>query len=661
MKLIQVRFGLSSVLFAALLSFSSVGRAAIVNNCDEASLRSALAEGGTVTFACDGTIVLTNTIVVDATASIDASGHKVTLSGGNSVRIFDVLSNATLALNQLTLANGQGRGSDGTTMQPGTPGQGGAVRVQGGTLCAVNCTFATNTAVGGKGGNAPTNFTGSPLAGALGEGGAIYAAFAVLNLTNCVFDRNASGGGAGGDVAPGDTFAFGGDGGPSRGGSIRALSSQIILAGGLFANNAANPGGSGAGRWTGNRVATWGGALYAENGTCVGAGLTWRGNGARAAGGGCYLQAGEAAFASCLFDGNGAADTSQTSGGAIRSQSTRLGLVDCLLRNNTAAGMEAFLIRGFGQYGGFAEGGAVAAAGGELGVTNCTFAGNLAQGGDGAFVGPPLFVLPSGSAEGGGLAHSGIGVVINCTFAGNVARSGRASGFDASGGRGGALASGGSLIIRFSTIASNSVIDNITITTNSQGAGCYAGGSPFLLASSIIVGNFATTGGRSGVPANASGPITDGGYNLSSDASPGFTEESSLNDTDPLLRPLADNGGRTPTMALVPASPAVNAGDAASCPPTDQRGVSRPQLGGCDIGAFELPYAFQILAFQRAGPDDYLLSGLGIPNRSFRVEATESLKNWVEVASGVVDSQGRFVVEVDAGLQLQRFYRIAAP
>src|SRR5919197_317241 len=54
---------------------------------------------------------------------------------------------------------------------------------------------------------------------------------------------------------------------------------------------------------------------------------------------------------------------------------------------------------------------------------------------------------------------------------------------------------------------------------------------------------------------------------------------------DPLLLPVANNGGPTDTMALAGASPAIDAGDPAACPPLDQRGVAR--LGVCDIGAFE--------------------------------------------------------------------------
>lgn len=67
-------------------------------------------------------------------------------------------------------------------------------------------------------------------------------------------------------------------------------------------------------------------------------------------------------------------------------------------------------------------------------------------------------------------------------------------------------------------------------------------------------------------------------------------------DTDPLLGPLQDNGGPTPTHALLVGSPAIDAGSNSTAP--DQRGFARPvdQPGvtnvaggiGVDIGAFEL-------------------------------------------------------------------------
>jgi uncharacterized repeat protein (TIGR01451 family) len=56
---------------------------------------------------------------------------------------------------------------------------------------------------------------------------------------------------------------------------------------------------------------------------------------------------------------------------------------------------------------------------------------------------------------------------------------------------------------------------------------------------------------------------------------------------EPRLGPLAPNGGLTATMALLPGSPALNAGVACPPPATDQRGVSRPQGAACDVGAFE--------------------------------------------------------------------------
>jgi hypothetical protein len=87
---------------------------------------------------------------------------------------------------------------------------------------------------------------------------------------------------------------------------------------------------------------------------------------------------------------------------------------------------------------------------------------------------------------------------------------------------------------------------------------------------------------------NAFGKIIDGGHNLCSDQSADFAASNSRNGVDPLLGPLAENGGITPTVSLLPGSPAIDAGDESVCPLTDQRGVTRPKGMACDIGAFEL-------------------------------------------------------------------------
>jgi uncharacterized repeat protein (TIGR01451 family) len=60
-----------------------------------------------------------------------------------------------------------------------------------------------------------------------------------------------------------------------------------------------------------------------------------------------------------------------------------------------------------------------------------------------------------------------------------------------------------------------------------------------------------------------------------------------ITNTNPLLEPLASNGGATPNHALKPGSPALE-GVAACGANEDQRGVSRPQGQACDIGAFEM-------------------------------------------------------------------------
>jgi hypothetical protein len=88
-------------------------------------------------------------------------------------------------------------------------------------------------------------------------------------------------------------------------------------------------------------------------------------------------------------------------------------------------------------------------------------------------------------------------------------------------------------------------------------------------------------------PENLFGTLFDLGSNLSSDSSCNFIELGSANDVDPLLGPLANNGGGTLTFELLPGSPAIDNAEPTVCPPTDQRGLPRPVGAGCDIGAYE--------------------------------------------------------------------------
>jgi len=132
-------------------------------------------------------------------------------------------------------------------------------------------------------------------------------------------------------------------------------------------------------------------------------------------------------------------------------------------------------------------------------------------------------------------------------------------------------------------------LTNVTLTGNSvSGAGGSGGNlrtqgmdATTTLRSSIVSAGIAAAG------ANCSGPTVSAGNNLES-ADTCALGPAELRNTDPLLGPLADNGGLTSTHAITQASPAFNAGANAGCPATDQRGIPRPQFGICDIGAFEI-------------------------------------------------------------------------
>jgi hypothetical protein len=70
--------------------------------------------------------------------------------------------------------------------------------------------------------------------------------------------------------------------------------------------------------------------------------------------------------------------------------------------------------------------------------------------------------------------------------------------------------------------------------------------------------------------------------------SPGPTDIIPTVPSENILGPLQNNGGPTPTHALVKGSPAIDAvRNHRNCPDTDQRGMRRSQGKGCDIGAVE--------------------------------------------------------------------------
>jgi hypothetical protein len=105
-------------------------------------------------------------------------------------------------------------------------------------------------------------------------------------------------------------------------------------------------------------------------------------------------------------------------------------------------------------------------------------------------------------------------------------------------------------------------------------------------------------GSGANLTAGLDGKFISLGHNLSSDGGGGFlTASGDLTNINPLLGPLQDNGGPTQTMALLPGSPALNAGDPAQLGVADQRGVVRS--GGVNIGAYQASAS----AFVLTAPD----------------------------------------------------------
>ncbi|MEX0992430.1 MAG: choice-of-anchor Q domain-containing protein [Solirubrobacterales bacterium] len=225
------------------------------------------------------------------------------------------------------------------------------------------------------------------------------------------------------------------------------------------------------------------------------------------------------------------------------------------------------------------DGGAISNAG-SASVDASTISGNRGVGGGGVWSASTLMlsgstVSANTATNGGGLHnHGGTQTLTNATVSGNNAtRGGGILDHDVAGGP-----SGG-------TTATSSTIAGNTVT--SRGGGVYVVSDPLgsvSLRNTIVANNALNQN-----PSDCDGPIASQGHNLASDSTCSFTDPDlgDLQDIDPRLGPLQDNGGPTKTHHLFAGSPAIDAIPPSDCPSTDQRGVSRPQGEACDIGAFE--------------------------------------------------------------------------
>ena len=288
-------------------------------------------------------------------------------------------------------------------------------------------------------------------------------------------------------------------------------------------------------------------------------------------------------------------------------------------------------------------GGGIAALAGTLTLTRCTIDHNIAYLGGGVLAGTGSATVTASTistngewavSHGGGIHADGTLVVTDSTISGNAGKLGAA------------IHTGGMLTVSRSVVAGNesyyvgggiqllaggtATVTGSTICNNAaryDGAGLYVAGA-LALSNSTIAGNHAFHGGgialigggtlhldhatltQNGVSGTGGGigravsgtpwtgsvtidhSIVSGNtQGTGSDIDAGITWSGNGNlvsSPDAALGPLQDNGGPTPTMLPGPASAALDAIAPQDCTQAaDQRGVTRPQGAGCDIGAVE--------------------------------------------------------------------------
>jgi hypothetical protein len=502
----------------------------VVTNCSQSALVAALATGSTITFTQNCSIALSSTITITTNVTLDASGRTVTINGNNAVQLFAVPPGVKFTLKGLTLSAGQSTGGGALYISPGAE------------VLVTNCLFGGNGAVGANGvagndgndGGTVGQNGSNGTTGSQALGGAIYN-LGILTALNSQFLTNRATGGTGGGGGNGGDGVFEGGNGGNGGAGALGHGGAIYSQGTLRVTNCTFSGNTASGGSGGDGGAAGAGA-FAGNAGRGGAGAT--GSGA------AVYSAQSVTAVNCTFSSNAARSGNSTAGGTDSSGNGMDGprgadsfgggvfsqgsgtFVNCTLYNNTAAG-------GNGGNGGDADPNGIHTAG---------------NGGNG------------GNGTGGGLYNTGAVAVVNCTF----------SSCGATGGTNG--------------VAGSAPFPASDGTPGRGRGGEIAQGSGYLVLQNSILA--ASSAGTNAYDTSAS-RITDGGFNISSDASLNLSGTSRKN-TDPKVASLADNGGPTQTIALQSGSPAIDAVPRAVSTETDQRGVLRPQGAACDAGAYEL-------------------------------------------------------------------------
>ena len=302
----------------------------------------------------------------------------------------------------------------------------------------------------------------------------------------------------------------------------------------------------------GNAATNYGGGLY-NSGTLLVSDSTFSRNSTDFAGAGIYNSSGRITVTNSTLSGN----LAEWGGGLYNASGTLTVQHSTFSRNSASNGVGGGICNG-----------------GTLTVQDSTLSDNAGGNGGGGVYNSGMLTVQNSTFSGnstfvygGGISNDGTSTIQNSTFSGN------------SGDYGGGIFSGNTLTLQNSTLSGNSA---------SQGGGVYHNSGTLSLLNTLI-GNSPSGGDCR----NGSGTLSINDHNLLQSTlitdTCGLTNGAggSLIGVDPLLGPLANNGGNTQTFALLSGSPALNAGNNATCLPTDQRGVARPQSVACDVGAYE--------------------------------------------------------------------------
>jgi predicted outer membrane repeat protein len=534
-----------------------------VNNTADSgpgSLRQAvldLAPGGRILFDASmagQTIVLDSTITLDKNLIIDATslGTHVRISGNQAVRVFLVNPGVNVTLEALDIVDGYS--SD--------PDRGGGGIYSLGEITLNDVLFSGN--------RAPYLAFITVQNGALG--GAIYSS-GPLWINASTFQENSA----------------------DSGGAVYIAQDSLVADHDVFSNNQATNSFTGMESWVPAERGD-GGAIAGDTATSLSISYSqFTGNQALKGGAvASQISNGEPSYLTIdnsSFDMN----TSGYYGGAIYSLKTTLGIVDSAFDSNTVTGISiggalfhqdgplsilrtTFTNNNSATYAGALAledtppadqsmlvdestfinntawyAGAIGLGDGKLSITRSTFTLNIALGGGAILVGSLQSPIDS-ELE-----------LSNSTFYNNQA---------------GTTKSGGATLIEPGASAS---VTNTTFSGNKSWDGETTGtlGGTINNLGTLNMSNSILADGLGGY-CNPGGLLGTSLSNWVQDGSCGATISG-----DPRLDVLADNGGPTLTMALLPDSQAIDAGDDSVCPAIDQRNAVRPQGQHCDLGAYE--------------------------------------------------------------------------